>query len=153
VGVLVRVPLAILAVALIAWFGVLLHDQRVRRTSIDRIFFAPHLTDAQVQQEVDRLKGARRLNPDPSPDLDRAGVLLLHGRAAEAAAIARARAHAEPANITAWSLLERATRRSDPAESAAARAQIRRLNPLATFPAPAGRTAQAGAPAAPRPTP
>jgi hypothetical protein len=130
-----RAAVALVAVLAIGWLGVLLRDERVGASAADRIFYAPQLPPSELARQLDRMEGARLLDPDPKVDLNRAGLLLLRGRRAEAAAIAGARARREPANLEAWRIVFQATRGSDPDRAAQALAAIRRLNPLGARPA------------------
>jgi hypothetical protein len=111
------VLLGALAVLVIAWVGVLLRDLEVGQ-------------DAAASRDPGRLEGARVLDPSLYWDQVRAGVLLINGDAAAAAAAAEQLVRAEPDNAVAWSVLRAATRRTDPARSAEATRELRRLNPL-----------------------
>jgi predicted Zn-dependent protease len=136
----------VLSVAIFAWLGVLLRNEHVARSSGDRIFYAPGLRAEQLDHELERLKQARLLDPDPRVDQLRANLLLLRGRRREAGELAARLVRDEPAYLEAWTILYRATRGSDPQRAAAAATEIRRLNPLATAPA----TARAAPPPAQR---
>ncbi len=129
-----RVAVALVAVLAIAWLGVLLRDERIGASAADRIFYAPKLPPAELERQLDRMEGARLLDPDPKVELNRAGLLLLRGRRQVAAAIAGAQARREPANLEAWRIVYQATRDTDPARAERALAEIRRLNPLGSRP-------------------
>jgi hypothetical protein len=133
-----RAAVALVAALAIGWLGVLLRDERIGASAGVRIFYAPELPPAELGRQLDRMEGARLLDPDPKVDLNRAGLLLLRGRRAEAAAIAGAQARREPANLEAWRIVFQATRGSDPARAAQALAAIRRLNPLGSRPSSGG---------------
>ena len=126
----VRGLLIAFAVLVVGWLGVLLRDERIGEDATQRIFDSPGLDARQIDRELATLEDARTLDPDPKLDLARAGILVQQRRFAEAAVVAETVARAEPANYVAWTLLERATRSSDPARAAAARLELRRLNPL-----------------------
>lgn len=112
-----RIALALVAVVVVAWAGVLLRDLEVGR-------------DATSARDPEGLQSARLLDPSRYWDQTRAGVLLLNGNPAAAAFTAEELLRAEPDNAVAWSVLRAATRRSDPQRSAEATAALRRLNPL-----------------------
>jgi predicted Zn-dependent protease len=114
-----RILLALLAVVVIAWVGVLLRDLEVGRDGVDA-------------RNAKRLQSARLLDPSVYWEQVRAGVLLLNGDAERAAAQAEDLVRAEPDNPVGWSVLRAATRRSDPARSAQATRALKRLNPLGT---------------------
>ena len=136
-GVVARVCLAAVAVLLAAWLGLLLRNATVGQTASDKVFHTPQLSAAQVDDELDRIEGARLLDPDPGLDELRAGLLWLRGRTADSGRVAGALVRAEPDNPNAWMLLYRATRESAPRQAAFALAQVRRLNPLAAARLPA----------------
>jgi hypothetical protein len=112
-----RFVLAALALLVIAWTAVLLRDLEVGRDALDA-------------RDAGRLESARFLDPSVYWDQIRAGILLLNGDPAAAAAQAEEVIRTEPDNFAAWSLLRLATRRSDPRRSAQATLALRRLNPL-----------------------
>jgi predicted Zn-dependent protease len=101
----------------IAWAAVLLRDLQVGRDGLDA-------------RDAERLESARLLDPSAYWEQVRAGVILLSGDSARAAAAAEDLVRAEPDNPVAWSVLRVATRRSDPARSAQATRALKRLNPL-----------------------
>ena len=74
-GVAARVCLAAVAVLLTAWLGLLLRNAVVGQSASDKVFHTPKLSAAQVDAELDRLEGARLLDPDPGLDELRAGLL------------------------------------------------------------------------------
>jgi hypothetical protein len=129
--VLARAGIAVLAVLIIGWLGVLLRDERVRQSANDRIFYTPSLRGPGLAHELDRLQSARLLNPDPKAELQRAALLMQRGYPEQAARIAEAHVRREPASLDAWTLIAKAERRRDPARAAAAVAELRRRNPLA----------------------
>jgi hypothetical protein len=148
VRVLARAGVALLAVLVIAWLGVLLRDERLARSAKDRVFYTPTLSGPALGRELDRLKRARLLNPDRTPDLQRAALLLQRGHPDEAARIAEEHVRHEPAALDAWTLIAKANRRRDPVRAAEAVAELKRRNPLAgqfrAPPAPAAAEASPG---------
>jgi hypothetical protein len=129
--VLARASLAVLAVLVMGWLGVLLRDERLARSANDRVFYTPTLSGPALARELDRLESARLLNPDPTPDLQRAALLLQRGHHEQAARIAEDRVRREPASLDAWTIIAKAERLRDPARAAEALAEIKRRNPLA----------------------
>jgi hypothetical protein len=145
--VLARAALAVAAVLVLAWLGVLLRDERVGSMAAHRLFYEPDLPRSELHHELARLQDADVLSADTKWALRRASYLVVHGSLREAADAAEAIARDEPANIDAWSTLYEATQGWDPKRAALARRQILRLNPLALQ----RRSAQARAAASPAP--
>ncbi len=139
--VLARASVAVVAVLVMGWLGVLLRDERLARSANDRVFYTPTLSGPALARELDRLKSARLLNPDPKADLQRAALLLQRGHHAQAARIAEDHVRSEPASLDAWTIIAKAERHRNPARAAEALAEIKRRNPLAgqfrAAPAPA----------------
>lgn len=129
-----RVPLALLAVAVIAWLGVMLRDVREVASAGNTIFGQPPPTRPQFDYAIKRLQGAELLNLDPNPRLDRARYLFIPRRYDEALELARSVAKDEPKNLDAWVVVFQAGQIIDPAIAAQARAAILRLNPYAALP-------------------
>ncbi len=122
--------MALTAVLVLAWVGVLVRDREVAEEARTGAFSRPELSQAERDRHADRLKAARLLDPDRSLELERATYFLLSARPERAARIAEAVLRKEPENIGAWGVLTQATRLHDPARSARAEAEIRRLDPL-----------------------
>jgi hypothetical protein len=116
-GVLARVSMAAAAVLVVAWLAVLLRNYDVGREGL-------------VERDPEQVDSARLLDPNRYWDLTLASVYLLNGDSRRAAAEGERLVTAEPDNAVAWSLLRAATREDDPRRSAAANAELKRLNPL-----------------------
>ena len=127
-----RVVLAFCAVLVVAWLGVLVRDERVGQDASGRVFTAQAPTESVVSDALDGLADAELLNPDPKWHMQRAGLLLLRDRPAEAARVAEDVVRRQPADVEAWQILLQATEGIDPRRAAEAWAAIKRLNPLAT---------------------
>jgi hypothetical protein len=129
--VIARVVLAVVAVLVIGWVGVLLRNYELGKDAAVRGFFAPAKSAAARDRDLQDLKDAQFLDPNAYWKVARANYLLGIGHTGAAASAAEDLVRAEPENIFAWGTLLRATGRSDPARAREADAQIRRLNPLA----------------------
>lgn len=124
-----RAALAVLAVLVLGWTGILLRDFEVGHSLVT--FHKLHLSKAERAQDVDRLRDAQLLDPDSNWRLARAGYYLISGGSKRAAArIAEDVVRDEPENVAAWRVLQAATRDSDRARAARASAEIKRLDPL-----------------------
>jgi hypothetical protein len=111
-----RIVLAVTALLVLAWVGVLLRDHVVGRDGIE----------ARDPEQID---SAKLLDPNRYWDQARASAYLLNGDFARGAADAEALVRAEPENAVAWALLRGATSQTDPERSAEAAAELKRLNP------------------------
>jgi cytochrome c-type biogenesis protein CcmH/NrfG len=109
--------LALVAVLVLAWVGVLLRNHEVGEAAVS-------------DRDTGALEGARLLDPNRYWDQVLAGVYLIEHQPRRAAAEAEQLVRAEPDNVVAWSLLREATRGTDPERFDQATAALRRLNPL-----------------------
>lgn len=125
-----RLLIGVFAVLVLAWAGVLLRDHRTSEAASPLLFEAK-LSAAEFDRNLAKFEDAELLNPDSSLQLARATYLLVRDRRAEAADAAEELLASEPENLAAWGVLFDATRGLDPERAARARAEIRRLNPLA----------------------
>jgi len=122
--VIARVAVAGVAVAVIAWLGVMERDTRL-------LARADHAAQARDYAAADRdLRDADTLSADTTADLRRAFLAQATRRGDEARALLEDVVRREPDNLTAWGLLLTFSREADPAAAERARAQIRRLDPL-----------------------
>jgi hypothetical protein len=126
-----RVVLALVAVLVIGWLGVLYRDQRVGTAASDKIFYENPLPPPEYERQMDRLRDARLLDPDRTWQLVRVRFLLLYGQPRRAIEAAGRFLESEPDNLEAWVLLLNAARGIDAGRVREATAAIRRLNPLA----------------------
>jgi len=124
------VAVALIAVLVLAWVGLLLRDHRLGEEAKVGAFSRPDLPQAERDRRAEGLKDAQLLNPDSSLELARGSYLLSTGRAEDAVAVAESLLRDEPENIGAWGLLSQAAGTLDPARAAQAEAEIRRLDPL-----------------------
>jgi hypothetical protein len=125
-----RALLALIAVLVLAWVGVLLRNYELGKDAAVRGFFGPKLSQAERQRDLDRLEDAQLLDPNAYWKIARANYQILDGDPRAAARSAERLVVDEPTNVFAWGTLLQATRRSDPDRAAQAAAEIRRLNPL-----------------------
>jgi hypothetical protein len=139
------------AVSLCVWLAVLVRDERVGMQASGEIFSERAPTEPEVARALDRLKAAELLNPDPEWTRQRAALLLLRDRPAEALRVADDVLRRQPEDLMTWQLVFQATEGVDPKRAAAAWSAIRRLNPFATRQQALGmRARQVRAPARPR---
>ena len=119
-----RVAVVGVAVAVIAWLGVMERDTRL-------LARADHAAQARDYAAADRdLRDADTLSVDTTADVRRAFLAQATRRGDEARALLEDVVRREPDNLTAWGLLLTFSREADPAAAERARAQIRRLDPL-----------------------
>jgi predicted Zn-dependent protease len=124
-----RALLLALAVLVLGWAGVLLRNHELGEDALARSFFAAQLGEDQRQRDLQDLEDAEFLDPSSSWDVTAANYLLLTGEVRAAVRAAEQLLRDEPENISAWSVLQRATAEGDPQRSAEAAAEIKRLNP------------------------
>jgi predicted Zn-dependent protease len=129
-----RTAVLIVAVLAIAWLGVsydnarLIHHAQV--AAGDR-----KATPAQIEAALADVRGAHTLDPSRTESLSYAAALEIRaGRLDEARKIYEDIVRREPDTAEAWAVLSKLTQRSDPARSAQALAQVRRLDPLGVPP-------------------
>lgn len=125
-----RVLLALVAVFVLGWVGILYRNYEVGRDAALHAFFSPAESKAARERDLERLDDAQLLDPNAYWKVARANYQLAVGDRRGAAAAAEKLVGDEPENIFAWGMLARATRRSDPARAREAAAEVRRLNPL-----------------------
>jgi predicted Zn-dependent protease len=128
--VLARFALAVVAVLVLAWIGVLLRDFTIGHDAAERSFFDARSSRAQRLDDRRRLEDAELLDPSSYWALAHASNLLRGGERRRAVAEAEALVRDEPENVAVWGLLGNATRVSDPARAAEAAARRDQLNPL-----------------------
>jgi hypothetical protein len=121
-----RIAVALLAVAALAWLGLMergvrLQDQAIATAS------SGDIAGAQAQ-----LRHSRLLNPDAEPDRTRALLYVGVHRRRAALDVLESIVRREPDNIAAWGDLLRFGRGVDPAIVRRATAAIGRLDPVAT---------------------
>jgi hypothetical protein len=125
---LARVLLALLSIALIAWFGLVTRNQAIGTAASQRVVENPRMSPAEWDRAMDDLSRADLLDPGTKWTLVRAQYLLLRDEQAAVRA-AEAVAAEEPDNLDAWWVILRGTRSDDPERRREAAAQVRRLNP------------------------
>jgi cytochrome c-type biogenesis protein CcmH/NrfG len=122
--VIARVALAVVAVVVLAWLGVMERNTRLQAQGVG---------ERNVARADADLRRAGFLNPDTAPELGRA-FLYANRSGAEparrAAAVLEGVLRREPDNLRAWSGLLYATRGRDPVTARRAVAAMRRLDPL-----------------------
>ncbi|HEY2636630.1 MAG TPA: hypothetical protein VGI54_04520 [Solirubrobacteraceae bacterium] len=125
---IVRAALALVAVLVVAWLGIMLRDARLAAAGEAATAGRP---TAAVAARADRdLRHARLLNPDTDPLLYRVLLAQERGDLHGALRLALDVAHREPENFRAWSGVASAAERLDPRLVAKAEAAMDRLNPL-----------------------
>jgi hypothetical protein len=123
-----RAAVALVAVVLLGWLGVMYSDAREQARGVEAAGRVE--TEADFRRADAHFRRASRLNPDTAPDLARAW--LRYGRARTRPAIAGVEEvlRREPDNLTAWGMLFTMTRDVDRAAASRALAARRRLDPV-----------------------
>jgi Tetratricopeptide repeat len=123
-----RIAVAVVAVLVLAWLGVMERDRRLEARGVTTAGALDSAADVRAA-EAD-LRAAELLNPDTRPALQRALVLRYAGRLDEAIAVVQDVTEREPENRAAWGGLFALARERSPALAQRARAALRRLDPL-----------------------
>jgi hypothetical protein len=127
-----RAVLAVCAVVMLGWLGVLVRDYYLA-DSASPLLFGSHgsnVSAADFPVYIKRLKDAELLNPDSSLALARATYLLRRGYADAAVGEAERLVRKEPDNVNAWGVLYRARLQTDPGRATEAAREIHRLDPI-----------------------
>jgi cytochrome c-type biogenesis protein CcmH/NrfG len=125
-----RATVLLVAVLAIAWLGVSYGNARVIRNA-QIVAADPHATAAQIESTLRKVRSPRTLDPSKTESLSYAAALEIKaGRLDQATQLYEQIVRKEPDTPEAWLVLSELTRKSDPARSAEARAQLHRLDPL-----------------------
>lgn len=119
-----RAVVAVVAVCLIAWLGVMERDTRLQARADDAI----HAHD--LTRAASDLRAARLLNPDTAPDVTRGVLYRARGQQRRAIALLEDVVRREPDNLTAWSALHLSATGRDPSASRRSLAELQRLDPV-----------------------
>jgi hypothetical protein len=119
-----RAVVAMVAVCMIAWLGVMERDGRLQARA-DAAIHARDLARAESD-----LRGARLLNPNTAPDVTRAVLYRARGQRRRAIALLEDVVRREPDNLTAWSALHLSATGSDPSVSRRSLIALQRLDPV-----------------------
>jgi len=123
-----RIAVALLAVVVLAWLGVMERDARLQARGVEA---AGRLGDpGGAERAHAAFRAARLLNPDTAPDVGRALVYQAQERPDAAIALLEDVVRREPDNPTAWSVLYAVARLADPPVARRALEARRRLDPL-----------------------
>jgi cytochrome c-type biogenesis protein CcmH/NrfG len=126
-----RIVVLVAAVLALGWLGVSYGNARTIRglqiTAAD-----PKATPAEIEAALDDARASRTLDPSRVESLSYAAALEIRAGRLDAARDAYEEiVRREPDTVDAWVVLCKLTRESDPARSAQALDQVRRLNPRA----------------------
>jgi hypothetical protein len=123
---LVRVPIAVVSLLLVGWFGVLARDDKIAQDAAQRIHAHPEQSDTDWERSIDQLRDAEFLNPGSEWRIIRANYMLLRDKRG-ALRVADSVLRHQRDSLDAWVIVVKAT--GDPERRAEARREIRRLNP------------------------
>jgi predicted Zn-dependent protease len=125
-----RVVVLVVAVLAVAWLGVSYGNARqIRHAQV--VAADPHATPAAIESALRDARSAHTLDPSLTESLSYAAALEIKaGRLGEAQKLYEEIVRREPDSPEAWVVLSKLTQKSDPARSAQAAAQAKRLDPL-----------------------
>lgn len=124
-----RVSVALVAVLVLAWLGVMERNTRLLARGMDAAGQGGERGDLPRAETAFRRAGL--LNPDTRPDVLEAAIQFRRGRAEEAVAGLEDVLRREPDNLSAWIVLL-AVAGDDPVIARRVRAARERLNPLSS---------------------
>jgi predicted Zn-dependent protease len=127
-GVAARVAVAVAAVAVLAWLGVMERDARFLARGI--ALAQPPRAPGDLERADSALRRATLLNPDTAPDTGRAFVLQASGRETSAVGLLEDVVRREPENLGAWRVLLTITRDTEAVIARRALAAVRGLDPV-----------------------
>jgi hypothetical protein len=125
---LLRVVLAVAAVAVIGWSFVLARDAHRQASALDVI--AHRASPATVRASIHLLQAATTWSAAHAPEMYLAGAESLLGQPRRALALAERLAAAEPENASAWQMVALVSRRAFPTRARIAQAHLAALDPL-----------------------
>lgn len=125
-----RVLLLAVAVTVCLWLAAGLRASQLQAEG-ERSFDADRIDLSEVEHRLELLDDAQRLNPDPTPEIRQAQLLVVADRDSEAVRVLEDVVEREPENYEAWLGLRQAALRVDPPLSRRATREALRLNPLA----------------------
>ena len=123
-----RVCVAVVAVVVIAWLGVMERDTRLLASGVEAV--KPGSGAAELARAESDLRAARLLNADTAPDVNRALLHRARGEEERAAATLEDVLAREPDNLVAWAVLGLLARGRAEATVRRAEAAQRRLDPV-----------------------
>ena len=127
---LARAALVVVALAACLWLAAGLRASRLL-SDAERPFGSARIDAAEIERRHELLADARRFNPDPTPEIREAQLLVVADRDREAVRVLTGVLEREPENYEAWLGLRQAAVRVDPPLSRRATRAALRLNPLA----------------------
>lgn len=128
-GLPVRVLLALVALAVIAWMALGLRSTNALQAG-ESVRDEASASAAQLERAREDLSRAREYAPDADALLVEAELLSRAGREGEAVPLLERLVAHEPENVEAWFLLAGATEHTDPERFAEAARRGRALSPL-----------------------
>jgi hypothetical protein len=126
--VLARVVVALTALVVLGWLGIMERDARVEGRGAAAV--RPGTAPGRLAAAETDLRRARLLNPDTQPDIDLALLYRARGEPARAVATIEDVVRREPDNRVAWGVFAVLVRGRDREASARALAALRRLDPF-----------------------
>jgi cytochrome c-type biogenesis protein CcmH/NrfG len=134
--IVARALVLVVAALAIAWLAVSYGNARsIRHAQVAAA--DPHASPAEIESALRDVRSAHTLDPSRTESLSYVAALEIRaGRLDEAARVYEDIVRREPDTAEAWFVLSRLTQKSDPARSAQALAQAKRLDPLGIGTAP-----------------
>jgi hypothetical protein len=128
--VVARAALVVVAVVACVWLLAGLRSSRLLADG-ERPLDTAQVPQAEIERRRDLLEDARRFNPDPTPEIREAQLLVVADRDRAAVRLLEDVVEREPENYEAWLGLRQAAVTVAPRLSREATREALRLNPLA----------------------
>ena len=123
-----RACVALVALALIAWLGVLERGTRSHAAGV--ALLQPGASDRELARAEAKFDAATLLNPDTAPELDRALLYRARGELERALGLVDDVVRREPDNLRAWAVMALLAQGNDPDAVRRAFDARRRLDPV-----------------------
>lgn len=127
-----RIAVAVVAVAVLGWLGVMYRDAHLAKRGVDR------LQARELDAADSDLRAARLLSPDRAPDVTRAVIYRARGDNRRAIALLDDVVRDEPDNLSAWAVMRLSAAGTDPVAFRRSLRALQRLDPI-SVPRPSPR--------------
>jgi len=128
-----RVPGIVAALVIAAWFALGVMQSTSEKAASRRLATLAHPSPAAAERTRRLLDRASWLNPDQSPDIERAHLQLQRAGPAASVRALLAVARREPRNLNVWAAIALVATGRDSGAEALALARIRQLDPYSAL--------------------
>jgi predicted Zn-dependent protease len=126
--VIARVCVALVALAVLAWLGVVERGTRLQADGVELL--QPGASAGELARAEAKFDAATLLNPDTAPEIDRALVYRARGEVRRAVGLVEDVVRREPDNLRAWAVMALLAQGNDAGAVRRAFAARQGLDPL-----------------------